>query len=172
MSATAITATIPRPGHSAVRRVVALAGFLGASAAVATLGGLASAHGVDTWYQAAAKPAWTPPDAVFGPVWTVLYAGMAVAAWRVWDRHGWAGARGALTAYGGQLALNCAWSPVFFGAHRVGAGLGVILALDVAVFATILAFRRLDATAAAILVPYLAWCLYATTLNAGILALN
>lgn len=172
MSATAITTGTSRPRPGRVRRALGLAGFLAASAAVATLGGLASANGVDTWYEGVVKPAWTPPDAVFGPVWTVLYAGMAVAAWRVWDRHGWAGARGALTAYGGQLALNCAWSPVFFGAHRVGAGLGVILALDVAVFATILAFRRLDATAAAILVPYLAWCLYATTLNAGILALN
>jgi translocator protein len=113
-----------------------------------------------------------PPDAVYGPVWTVLYTGMAVAGWRVWERHGWAGARGALTTYGVQLALNCAWTPVFFGARQIGAGLVVILALDGAVFATILAFRRIDAVAAAILVPYLAWCLYATTLNAGILALN
>ena len=171
MSATAITTETSTPGSGRLRRALGLAGFLAASATVATLGGLATGA-VDTWYQALTKPAWTPPDAVFGPVWTVLYAGMAVAAWRVWDRHGWAGARGALTAYGVQLAVNCAWSPVFFGAHRIGAGLAVILALDVAVLAAILAFRRLDRGAAAILVPYLAWCLYATSLNAGILALN
>lgn len=172
MSATALTAGTSTPSSGRVRRVLGLAGFLAASATVAILGGLATADAVGTWYQALAKPAWTPPAAVFGPVWTVLYTGMAVAAWRVWDHHGWAGARGALTAYGVQLAVNCAWSPIFFGAHQIGAGLAVILALDVAVFATILALRRLDRTAAAILVPYLAWCLYATTLNAGILALN
>ena len=172
MSATAITAGTSTPRSGRVRRALGLAGFLGASATVASLGGLATADAVGTWYEALAKPAWTPPAAVFGPVWTVLYTGMAVAAWRVWDRHGWAGARGALTAYGVQLAVNCAWSPIFFGAHQIGAGLAVIFALDAAVLATILAFRRLDRAAAAILVPYLAWCLYATTLNAGILALN
>ena len=166
-----ITAT-SNPRRGTVRRVLGLAGFLGASATVAALGGLASAGGVDGWYQAAAKPPWTPPDAVFGPVWTILYAGMAVAAWRVWDRYGWAGARGALTTYGVQLALNCAWSPVFFGAQQVGAGLAVILCLDAAILATIIAFHRLDRAAAALLVPYLAWCLYASTLNAGILVLN
>ena len=170
MSATAIATSPARRGTA--QRALALAGFLGASAAVATLGGLASVNGVDTWYQAAAKPAWTPPDAVFGPVWTVLYTGMAVAAWRVWDRHGWSGARAALITYGVQLALNCAWTPVFFGAQQVGAGLAVILSLDAAILATIIAFHRLDKAAAAILVPYLAWCLYATTLNAGILVLN
>ena len=172
MSATAITTHTRRSRSGRVRRASGLAGFLAASATVATLGGLTTAVAVDTWYQAVDKPAWTPPDAVFGPVWTVLYTGMAVAAWRVWDRYGWVGARDALTRYGVQLALNCAWTPVFFGARQVGAGLAVILALDGAVFATILAFRRIDAVAAAILVPYLAWCLYATTLNAGILALN
>ena len=172
MSATALTAGTSTPSRSGVRRALGLAGFLAASATVASLGGLATADAVGTWYPALAKPAWTPPAAVFGPVWTVLYTGMAIAAWRVWDHHGWAGARGALTAYGVQLAVTCAWSPIFFGAHQIGIGLAVILALDAAVLATILAFGCLDRTAAVILVPYLAWCLYATTLNAGILALN
>ena len=87
MSATAITTETSTPGNGRLRRALGLAGFLAASATVATLGGLATAGAVDTWYQALTKPAWTPPVAVFGPVWTVLYTGMAVAAWRVWDRH-------------------------------------------------------------------------------------
>jgi tryptophan-rich sensory protein len=172
VSATAIPTGASTVKRRTVRRALGLAGFLAASASVAVLGGLSAAEAVDSWYQAVDKPAWTPPDAAFGPVWTVLYTGMAVAAWRVWDRHGWAGARRALATYGVQLALNCAWTPVFFGARQVGAGLAVILALDVAVFATILAFRRLDRAAAALLVPYLAWCLYASTVNAGVVALK
>ena len=81
-------------------------------------------------------------------------------------------ARGALTTYGVQLALNGIWTPVFFGARAFAAGLGVIVALDVAVLATIIAFARLDRAVAALLVPYLAWCQYASTLNGGFLVLN
>lgn len=153
------------------RRWLVLGGLLALSVAVALVGGLASASGADGWYRAAAKPSWTPPDAVFGPVWTVLYASMAVAAWWVWREHGWRRARTALTLYGVQLALNAVWTPVFFGAELLGPGLAVILALEVALVATIVAFHRLTPGAAWLLGPYLAWVLYATTLNAGIAAL-
>jgi tryptophan-rich sensory protein len=149
--------------------VVALAGFLAASFAVAALGGLATARNVEGWYAGADKPAWTPPDAVFGPVWTVLYVLMAVAAWLVWQRGGWAAQGRPLTLYAVQLALNLAWTPTFFAAEAIGPALAVIIALDVAVAATALAFRRVRPVAGALLVPYLAWCLFATSLNAGFL---
>lgn len=163
-----------RPGRGAdpaSRGWPVLVGLLAVNAVVAAGGGLASASGVDGWYAAADKPAWTPPDWVFGPVWTVLYVLMAVAAWLLWRRHGARAARTALVLYGVQLALNAAWTPVFFGAQQLGAGLAIILALEVALVATVVAFHRLSPAVAWLLGPYLAWVLYATTLNAGVLAL-
>ncbi|MGN6243669.1 MAG: TspO/MBR family protein [Motilibacteraceae bacterium] len=159
-------------GHSGPAALLGLLGFLAASGVVAWVGARASAAGVDGWYAAADKPPWTPPDAVFGPVWAVLYVLMAVAAWLVWRRDGWFDARGALSLYAVQLLLNLAWSPVFFGAERLAAGLAVVVALDVAVAATLVAFARHSRAAGWLLVPYLLWCLYATSLNAGVLALN
>lgn len=147
-----------------------LVGLLLLNAVVAFGGSLASTSGVDGWYADADKPAWTPPNWVFGPVWTVLYVVMAVAAWLIWRRHGRA-ATTALVLYGVQLALNAAWTPVFFGAEQLGLGLAIILALEVALVATIVAFHRLTPWVAWLLGPYLAWVLYATTLNAGLAAL-
>lgn len=148
-----------------------LVGLLLVNAAVAFGGSLASASGVDGWYAEAAKPGWTPPSWVFAPVWTVLYVMMAVAAWLIWRRHGGRAARTALVLYGVQLALNAAWTPVFFGAERLGLALAIILALEVALVATVVAFHRLTPWVAWLLGPYLAWVLYATTLNAGVAAL-
>lgn len=141
-------------------------------AAVAISGAVVNAGEVDGWYAAADKPPGTPPGWVFGPVWTTLYTAMAVAAWLVWRTAGLRGAAGALGLYALQLSLNAAWTPVFFGAEQLVAGLVVIVALDLAIVATALAFRRHSPPAAALLVPYLAWALYATYLNAGIAALN
>lgn len=141
-------------------------------AAVATSGALINAGAVDGWYAEADKPPGTPPGWVFGPVWTTLYAAMAVAAWLVWRAHGSRAARGALGLYAGQLALNAAWTPVFFGAEQLVGGLAVIIALDLTIAATVMAFRRHSRTAAVLLVPYLTWALYATYLNAGIAVLN
>jgi translocator protein len=152
---------------SRARAGVAFACLVAASFAVAGLGGLATAGNVDGWYADAEKPSWTPPDAVFGPVWTVLYVLMAVAAWLVWLEGGWARQRGPLTLYGIQLALNLAWTPVFFAAERLGLALAVIVALDVVLIATVVAFWRVRPVAGALLLPYLAWCLFATSLNAG-----
>ena len=154
------------------RQVLVLAGLLAASFVVAFVGGLASTTGVDGWYSAADKPPWTPPNWLFGPVWTVLYTAMAVAAWLVWRRWGWHGARAALILYGAQLALNAIWTPLFFGAEQLWLGLAVITALDVVLAATVVAFFRKSKPAGWLLVPYLAWCLYATSLNAGVAALN
>ncbi len=141
-------------------------------AAVAVSGSLINAGETDGWYAAADKPPATPPGWLFGPVWSILYTAMAVAAWLVWRSAGFDGARAALGLYGVQLALNAAWTPVFFGAERLFLGLVIVLALDLAILATAVAFRRHSRTAALLLVPYLTWTLFATYLNAGVAALN
>ena len=103
------------------RSALGLAGWLAASFVAAGVGGIATASGVADWYPTIAKPTWTPPSWLFGPVWTVLYAAMAVAAWTVWKKAGGFGAaRGALTLHLVQLTLNGAWSWLFFGMRRPG----------------------------------------------------
>ncbi len=126
------------------------------------------------WYASLAKPAWTPPTWVFGPAWTILYAMMAVAAWRLWRRLGARPreSRRALVLFAVQLALNLSWTPVFFGMQRPDLALVVILFLWVAIAATIVAAWKACRTAAALLVPYLAWVTFATALNAAIWRLN
>ena len=151
------------------REWAALAGFLAAPLVLAVLGGLATAGNVDGWYASADKPVWTPPNAVFGPVWSLLYTVMAVAAWLVWREGGWARQRVPLTLYAVQLLLNLAWTPAFFAAEQLTAALVVIVALDLVLVATVRAFRRVQPVAAALLLPYLGWCLFATSLNAGFL---
>src|ERR1051325_11101387 len=93
---------------------ISLTFFLVACFAVAGLGSLATTPEIPAWYQALRKPAWTPPNWLFGPVWTLLYAAMAVAAWLVWRRAGWEESNGALWVFLVQLALNLAWSFIFF----------------------------------------------------------
>jgi tryptophan-rich sensory protein len=120
------------------------------------------------WYQSIAKPSWTPPGWLFGPVWTVLYALMAVAAWRVW-RTAPAPARSlALGLMLAQLVLNAAWSPLFFGLRSPALAFVDICALWLALVWTMVAFRRVDAPAGWMLVPYLAWVSFALVLNGAI----
>jgi tryptophan-rich sensory protein len=140
--------------------------YLIAVAVTAYLGSLATRSGSDGWYAEADKPWFTPPDWVFGPVWTVLYVAMAVAVWLAWR------AGGPTLIWWVQLAINLAWTPVFFGLEWLWAGLVVIVALIGAIVATILAFRPWSRAAAMLMAPYLAWVLYATALNAGVAALN
>lgn len=123
----------------------------------------------DAWFAALEKPSFNPPNWLFGPVWTMLYILMAVAAWRVYRTRGFDLAVGAWLA---QLAVNGAWSPLFFGLHRIDLALLNILVLDVLVLATIVLFWRRDRVAAALMLPYLAWISFATVLNASLLRLN
>ncbi len=125
-----------------------------------------------TWYEQLDKPPWTPPDGVFGPVWTVLYAMMGVSAWLVWKDAGFAGARGPLRLFGVQLVLNVGWSWVFFGLESPGAALIEIVVLWVAILATLVAFWRRQALAGALLLPYLLWVSFAAALNFEIWRLN
>ena len=152
-----------------MRQYWALAGFVGLCLAVGGIAGFATSQSVVDWYPTLNKPAWTPPGWLFGPVWTLLYVMMAVAAWLVW-RAG--DARQALGIFALQLALNMAWSFLFFGAKSPISGLVCIVLLWAAILATIVAFRRKSSVAAALMLPYLAWVSFATALNGAIVALN
>ena len=152
--------------------LLALAGFIALSFAAAALGGFWTSPAIPTWYQEIAKPSWTPPSWLFGPVWTLLYLAMGVAAWLVWKRGGWSAQRGALTLFLVQLALNAAWSGLFFGLRNPALGLAGIALLWLAILLTLLAFRRVSAAAAWLFVPYLAWVTFAAALNFSIWRLN
>lgn len=155
-----------QPPRSPLVRGLALLGFVVACFSAAALGAL---FPPDEWYRSLAKPAWNPPGWVFGPVWTLLYLGMAVAAWRVWqlpDR------RAPLGLFAAQLLLNAAWSPLFFGLHSPGAAFAEILCVLAAVIATGLAFYRRDRVAGLIFVPYVLWVSFASVLNGAIWWLN
>lgn len=141
--------------------------ILGGAGAFFTMGSLRE------WYDSLAKPPGVPPNSVFGPVWTVLYAMMGTAFALVWHRAPSGPAkRAALWTFLAQFLLNLAWTPLFFGAHLLGVALVVIVALWILILLTILKFRPLDRFAAGLLIPYLIWVSYATYLNAGIFLLN
>lgn len=127
---------------------------------------------VSTWYPTLESPPLTPPSWVFGPVWTVLFAAIGVAAYLVYRRRDHADRRVALGLFGVQLALNMSWSLVFFGLQWPAGALVVITALLIAIVATIRTFLPIDRRAALLLVPYLAWVTFATYLNVGFWALN
>jgi tryptophan-rich sensory protein len=178
-----MTSTLPSesaltPPPSRTRSIVALVLFVAISFGVAALGTVATLDNVDGWYADAEKAPWNPPNWIFGPAWTLLYMLMSVAAWLVWRRRGTSAVRRPLTLYVVQLVLNCLWTPIFFGlfpfigAPALWIGLVVILALDVAVLLTMLAFWPVSRAAAWLLVPYWAWVLFATTLNAALAVLN
>lgn len=137
-----------------------------------TLPGVATAGDVAAWYPTLAKPAFTPPAWVFGPVWVVLFALLGVAAYLV-VRDGAGEDRGvAVRLFLGQFALNVSWTLAFFGARSVVGGLVVVLALWIAVVATVVAFDRVNRAAALLLLPYLAWVTFAAALNVGVWWLN
>ena len=154
-----------------------LIAFLAIAYAVAAFGALTTIAAVDGWYAHSPHVMWTPPNAAFGPVWAVLYTLIAVSGWLVWRHHGERAAAIALPLFVLQLVLNSLWTPIFFGGYAlVGPSalwiaLFVILALDLVVAATIAAFWPVSRVAAILLVPYLLWILYASTLNWGDAAL-
>lgn len=124
------------------------------------------------WYAGLEKPWFNPPNWLFGPVWTALYAMMAIAGWLVWRERGLNGARSALALFGLQLALNILWSLIFFGLESPGAAFIEITALWAAVGATTVAFRRIKPLAGWLFVPYLLWVSYAAVLNGAVWWLN
>lgn len=154
------------------RAYLALAGFVAVCMMVGAIGGLSTASSVGSWYQTLEKPAFNPPDWVFGPVWTILYMMMGVAGWLVWRRAGFFEGRVALRLFATQLLLNLLWTFLFFGLRAPAVAFFEILLLAIGIAATIAAFRRIDRRAAWLMAPYLAWVLFAALLNGAIGYLN
>jgi benzodiazapine receptor len=140
--------------------------------AVGGIGSIPTMRAVPSWYRTLRKPDWKPPDKAFGPVWTTLYALMGLALLLVRRGAPNSATKAAQSLFGLQLALNLAWSFVFFGARDPRGGLVVIGLLWVAILATIVAFWRVRRPAALLLVPYLAWVTFASALNAEIVRRN
>lgn len=124
------------------------------------------------WYSALRKPPFNPPGWIFGPVWTVLYVMMGIAAWRVWVPRGFRGAEGAMTLFFVQLALNAAWSWLFFGVQQPGWAYVEILVLWIVIVMTTVAFWQHSALAGWLFVPYLLWVSFASLLNGSLWWLN
>lgn len=163
------------PGRSSRSRPVdllVLAGLIALCLGIGALGGAISATSLDDWYAGLVKPSFNPPNAVFGPVWTVLYVLMAIAAWRVWRAGDRDTVQGPLTLFALQLAINLGWTVVFFGLQKIGSAVATLVVLDVAALVTTLAFRTVDRLAALLMVPYLAWVAFATVLNVALWRLN
>jgi tryptophan-rich sensory protein len=152
-----------------MRLVVSLLMCLG----VGILESLVTRPEIPTWYASLTKPSWTPPSVVFPIAWTALYILMAISFWKLWESEPPSVARSkAMVWFLVQLALNAAWSPVFFGWHDTKTALVIIIALLIAIGATIVSASRVDRVAAWLLAPYLVWVAYATTINAAVVTMN
>ncbi len=152
--------------------VAALGVFGALTAGAGALGAAVTDHGTQVWYRRLRKPPFQPPNAVFGPVWTVLYGLMAVSAWRVWNRPAGPARSRALGLWALQLGFNAAWTWIFFGKHRKRAALLDIGALGVSIAAYIAAARKVDGPAAALVAPYLGWVCFAGLLNEELVRRN
>jgi translocator protein len=144
--------------------------FVLVTVAVGVSASLFTEPSIPTWYAHLLHPAIAPPNWVFAPVWTTLYVVMAYAAWRVWKKTGLRSAE--MTAYAVQLALNFAWSGIFFALHLIFVALVELVVLDIAILVTLLMFWRKDRPAGWLLLPYLGWSLFATALNFAFWRLN
>lgn len=141
--------------------------------AAGAIGSLFTYSEIPTWYAALVKPAISPPNWLFGPVWTTLYVLMGTAAWLVFRANGSSAAkRTALTVYGIQLILNALWSIIFFGMHALGVAFAELVALWIAIGTTIVLFARISRGAAWMLAPYIAWVSFAGSLNLMLWMLN
>ena len=140
--------------------------LVGASASLFT------ANSVRDWYPLLLKPSWTPPGAIFGPVWTLLYLLMGISAWLIWRQSAGSRRRTALLVFAMQLTLNGLWSLIFFGLRSPGWAMVEIVLLWIAIVVTLYVFARIQRLAAGLLVPYLAWVTFASALNWAIWNLN
>ena len=156
---------------SAAKQGLGLAGWLLASFAAAGMGGLASVNAAG-FYGDLVRPPWAPPAWLFGPVWSVLFLLMGVAAWLVWRDHGFRGAGAALKLYLAQLLANALWSWLFFAWRQGAFAFAEVIVLWLLIAATIFSFWRLNRLAALLLVPYLAWVSFAAALNFALWRLN
>jgi benzodiazapine receptor len=157
---------------SPLRQGLGLAVFIVICFAVAGVGSLLTTPALDGWYATLRKPSWNPPGWVFGPVWSLLYLSMAIAAWLVWRKYGVSGAAIPLALFAAQLVLNGAWSGLFFALHQPWLALAEIVLLWCAILATAISFGRIMPLAGWLLVPYLAWVTFAAMLNLTLARMN
>jgi benzodiazapine receptor len=157
---------------SVTRQVVGLVVAIGACFAVAALGSAMTIPSIGTWYATLSKPSWNPPNWIFGPVWSALYLVMAVAAWMVWRKSGLSAALGPLALFALQLALNCAWSGLFFALHKPWLAFADIAVLWLAIVATMISFARVSLFGSVLLAPYLLWVTFAGILNFTVAKMN
>ena len=150
---------------------VALIVFLAICLGAGGVGSFFTASSVRDWYPRLRKPPGTPPSWLFGPVWTALYVLIAVSAWLIWREYRW-GARPTLLIFFAQLALNVAWSGIFFGSRMPGVAFAEIVILWLAILFNMFVFYLLLPLAALLLLPYLLWVTFAAYLNFGLWRLN
>ncbi|WP_085585535.1 TspO/MBR family protein [Thalassospira mesophila] len=161
------------PNHRT--KFFALIAFLVLCLIISSAGGAATATSVSDWYPTLIKPFFNPPNWLFGPAWSLIYALIAISGWRVWCKVGLqanTGGRAVFTLYGAQLVLNLLWSFLFFGAQSPLAGLIDIVPLLMLIIANIVLFWPIDRLAGWLMVPYAVWVGYATMLNSAIWWLN
>jgi len=160
-----------QPGLSKTKQAIGLFGWLAISFIASGIGVLASIR-ADTFYAQLVQPSWAPPASVFGPVWTLLYAMMGVAAWLVWRAGGFRANQVALSLFLAQLAVNALWSWLFFAWHFGALAFADIVLLWLLVAATLASFWRVSTLAGALLIPYLLWISFASALNFSVWQLN
>jgi len=153
------------------KQILGFVAWLAVSFIAAAVGSAASIQ-AGPFYAQLVRPEWAPPSDVFGPVWTILYALMGIAAWLVWRVGGFRAARTALTLFLVQLVVNALWSWLFFGWHLGGAAFADIVLLWVLIIATLVAFWRVRPLAGVLLIPYLLWVSFASALNYSVWQLN
>jgi len=146
--------------------------FIAVCFAAAGIGGAVTTPKIATWYATLAKPTWNPPNWIFGPVWSALYFGMAVAAWLVWRQAGFTGVKLPLILFGTQLVLNVLWSCIFFGLEIPGLAFVEVVLLWTVIAATMILFWLRSSVAGILFLPYLAWVSFASVLNFTIWRLN
>ena len=156
---------------SGTKQAFGLVAWVAVTFVAAALGALASVKASE-FYLELTRPAWAPPPWVFGPVWTVLYALMAVSAWWVWRSRGFAGAQTALLLFIVQLIANALWSWLFFAWHQGALAFAEVLVLWCLIVATVVSFQRIRTLAGVLLYPYLAWCTFAAVLTFAVWRLN
>lgn len=154
-----------------MKRWIKLLQFLLASFGAGFVGTFATQRGLEFWYQTLNKPSWNPPNWLFAPVWTILYALMGVAAWQVWESHE-CPRKPALTLFYVQLVFNALWTWLFFGWQRLAPAFGEIVLLWVAILVTMIWFFKVRRSAGWMLTPYVAWVTFAACLNFAIWRLN
>ncbi len=156
-----------------MKKIIQIAGAIILCESAGILGSVFTASQIQSWYLTVLiRPSFSPPNWLFGPVWTILYALMGIALYLVWQKKRNQEWRAALTLFFVQLFLNAIWTPIFFGLHELGIAFGVIIAMWCSIVMTIILFYRQKKLAGYLLIPYLLWVSFASVLNGTIWYLN